>query len=400
MTLIATQLGAGMIFGTALESYSYGFYGLAYTLGIAGGLLVLGLGVAAKLRSLNISTTAELFETKYGSRRLRQVASLISIFTMGGILAGQIVASRQLFLSLFDLNPWWLIMFWLLIIGYTMFGGLKAVIATDILQVIMIIVVFVAVLFLVIPPSEMSKLLSSPEVLGNKPPLANGFFATLVAPILFAFIQQDLAQRFFASKNQRTATISALLASCFILLFAMVPVMLGTYAKFSGIIFMEGQSPLVILLEKKFGTLGMTIVACALLAAICSTADSLLQAASCNLVADFLSVNEKYSLTASRIITFSVGLIALIVAFKLDNVIGILIKSYEISISALFIPLIFALFSNKPSRIGARIAVCLGILTFVLGSNLDMALPPMMLALQVSFIGYISGSLWQRTLIR
>jgi SSS family solute:Na+ symporter len=94
LTLIATQLGAGMIFGTAAEAYHQGVIGIAYVLGMAIGLIVLGLGVGARLRSLNISTTAELFETKYGSKRLRQFAAFISILTMGGILAAQIVASR------------------------------------------------------------------------------------------------------------------------------------------------------------------------------------------------------------------------------------------------------------------------------------------------------------------
>src|SRR5262245_9408885 len=65
LTLIATQLGAGMLFGTAAEAYHKGVMGVAYVLGMALGLIILGLGVGARLRALDISTTAELFEKKY-----------------------------------------------------------------------------------------------------------------------------------------------------------------------------------------------------------------------------------------------------------------------------------------------------------------------------------------------
>src|SRR5580704_10345195 len=118
LTLVATQVGAGMIFGTASEAYAKGPLGIAYVLGMVLGLVVLGLGVGARLRSLNISTAAELFETKYGSKNLRKFAAIISILTMGGILAAQIVASRQLFATLFPISPVWLGLFWITIIAY------------------------------------------------------------------------------------------------------------------------------------------------------------------------------------------------------------------------------------------------------------------------------------------
>ena len=78
-TLIATQVGGGMMLGTAAESYKLGYFGIFYTLGISLGFLILGLGLASKLRSFNVSTTAELFETKYRSVFLRKVASLLSV---------------------------------------------------------------------------------------------------------------------------------------------------------------------------------------------------------------------------------------------------------------------------------------------------------------------------------
>jgi SSS family solute:Na+ symporter len=395
LTMIATQLGAGMFFGTAAEAYNKGLLGIAYVLGMAIGLLILGLGVGSRLRALNISTTAELFEKKYGSRALRRLAAFISILTMGGILAAQIVASRQLFANLFDISPLWLVIFWLAVIAYTTFGGLKAIIATDIFQVILIVVIFTSILFYIIPVSEIGSLLSQKPVLTE--PIFNGnFFSILLGPILFSIIEQDLAQRCFAAKTQKVATISSLLAALFLLVYSLVPIIFGMYAKSIGIVFKAGQSPLVLLFETKLSTIGMTLVACALLAAICSTADSLLGAASTNLIADFLPKKAKFSLMTSRLLTLLVGLSALLIAFNFDDVIQIIIKSYEISICALFIPIVLAIYRPKPSRLGAKLSVGFGITAFFVANSLENSMPPTLLALMISGIAFLAGSMWEK----
>src|SRR5271155_5449311 len=95
-TLVATQLGGALLLGTAAKAYSIGLYGIFYTLGISIGFLLLGLGFAAKLQSLNVATTAQLFQTKYGSPTLKKIASLLSITSMCGILIGQVIGSKAL----------------------------------------------------------------------------------------------------------------------------------------------------------------------------------------------------------------------------------------------------------------------------------------------------------------
>lgn len=392
LTLIATQLGAGMFFGTAAESYDRGLLGIAYVLGMAIGLIILGLGVGARLRSLNITTTAELFETKYGSKSLRKYAAVISILTMGGILAAQIVASRQLFMTLFDLSPIWLVLFWIAIIAYTTFGGLKAIIATDMLQVFMIVVIFTTVLFYIVPTNEFYEVLTSQSATSALPQFDGGFFAALIATVLFSLIEQDLAQRCFAAKTRRVATISSLLAAAFLLVYAFVPIILGMYAKVSGITFVAGQSPLVLLFQAKLSSLGMTFVACALLAAICSTADSLLGAASSNLIADF-APKGKFSLTFSRLCSLMLGIAALIIAFNFDDVIGIIVKAYEISISALFVPLIIAMFAKNPSPRGATFSVITGSAVFLIVNIVGTTWSPTLIALSCSAAAFLLGAL-------
>lgn len=397
LTLLATQLGAGMIFGTAAQAYEQGFWGLSYNLGMALGLIVLGFGVGPKLRDLEINTTAELFEKKFNSPSLRKLAALISILTMGGILAAQIVASRQLFSSLFDLSPVWLVGFWLVVIFYTMFGGIKAVIATDIFQVIMILTVFIGVGMLIIPKDQLATVVSNTASSSVSFNGGFSFFSGILVTVFFSLIEQDLAQRFFAAKNRRVAGLSALLASALLMSFAAIPLFLGFYAKSLGIVPQDGQSVLVLLLQSKLSGFGITIVSCALLAAICSTADSLLGAASSNLIADF-GISEKAGLMFSRLATFVVGGLALIIAFKFDNIINLILKSYAISVSALFVPLLVAMFYKKPSKAGAQLSVSMGFAAFILLQLVSISLDPVLIALAFSTLGYLAGSIYEAKL--
>lgn len=65
--LIATQLGGGMLLGTAASAYTIGLQGIFYTLGMALGFLLLACGIASRLQQFKVTTTAQLFQTQYKS---------------------------------------------------------------------------------------------------------------------------------------------------------------------------------------------------------------------------------------------------------------------------------------------------------------------------------------------
>src|SRR5690606_19308815 len=110
---------------------------------------------------LNVSTTAEIFETKYHSAILKKTASFLSILSMFGFLIGQVVASKKLLLGLGVNSELLFISLWLFIIIYTVMGGLKAVVITDIYQVLIILFSFVGLFIyaLMVSPETLSSLI-------------------------------------------------------------------------------------------------------------------------------------------------------------------------------------------------------------------------------------------------
>ena len=400
-TLIATQLGSGMLLGTPQEAYKTGFYGILYILGMSLGFILLASGFASRLQALNVSTTAEIFQTKYSSKILKQIASLLSIITTCGILIGQVVAIKMVLASLGINSEGLLVLFWLFVVGYTMLGGLKAVVWTDIFQVAFIIVIFGFLTIYALwtePAGWFANIVQAHKtsVFQGSFLAYDKLFPFLIVPALFSLIEQDLAQRFFASKNKRTAMLSALYASLFMLAFAFVPLYFGMKAKLMGIAVPVGTNPLVMVLQFLTGDFIFVLAMCGVVAAITSTADSLLCAISSNIAQDFdFSFLRKFSgLTLSKIITFIVGIVALLLSYFMpQNIITIITNSYKIMVNCLFVPTIFALFKKKLVTQAAIYSVAFGGIVFGLTMLIDFGVSGEFLPLLASFVGYLAGEL-------
>lgn len=405
MTLVATQIGGGMLVGTSEDAYLYGLYGLLYTVGMTIGFLLLAGGFAKTLQSLQVSTTAEVFEKRYQSSSLKKIASLLSILTMSGILIGQIVGSRTIIntLGLGQMTELAFITFWLFVILYTMVGGLKAVVATDVFQVLFIMAIFTGI-FLYCnffgPAFAWGSILTlQREQFGTMPLSLNTVIATAIMPALFSLIEQDLAQRFFAARSQRIATLSALASCICLILFALVPIYFGMQAKLLGITVPIGVSPLIPVIEFLTNEFMVILCSCAIMAAITSTADSLLCAISSHIAQDFdlKWVGFKDAVTRSQAVTLASGIVALIASYFVPpNVITILVESYAISVSCLLVPLIWAYFNPRVSKQAAMASVISGFVAFVAIQFWDTDLPKALLPVFISACGYVVGTFFSK----
>ena len=400
-TLVATQLGSGLLLGTAARAYAIGLWGILYTLGMSLGFLILGFGFAARLQSLNIATTAEIFETRYHSPKLKMFASFVSIVSLWGILVAQIIASHQLFLSCGINDPRWLLCFWSLLISYTMLGGLRSVIIIDTLQVIFILITFSMIFYYALPAGSLTTF-TIPNLMkmqnyyfGKKYVLAD-LLPIVVSSALFSLIEQDLAQKFFAAKTPLTATIAAFLSSIIITLFACIPLYFGIFAKIKNIAIPAGVSPLLPFIEKISSEFFYALIVCALIAAIASTADSLLCAISSHIAQDFSNfLPSKRKLIVAKLITFLTGASALCLSFYVSkDIIFILEQSYRFSISCLLIPTIIAYFTPNVRQGAALVAIVCGSLSFIF---VQVVLPHSILQdiipLALSLLGYILGAI-------
>jgi SSS family solute:Na+ symporter len=188
---------------------------------------------------------------------------------------------------------------------------------------------------------------------------------------------------------------------------AFMGVLLGLFARvaaeqgmfdYTGIMdatMMDAEMGLPLLLRTVLPVGLMGLMLSAYFSAIMSTADSCLMAASGNVVTDILhrffpKITDRQSLVYSQLATLAIGIIALLLASIMKNVLELMLLSYAFMVSGLFIPVIGALFWKRSSSKGAFWAMIVGGGTTVI---LVMIGKPLPFGLDANMFGIIAALL-------
>jgi Na+/proline symporter len=223
----------------------------------------------------------------------------------------------------------------------------------------------------------------------------------LLMPALFALFEQDLAQIFFASKTKKVATMAAIATTVFMLTFGLIPIYLGAQAQLMGMAVATNHSPLLALIKSISNSFILVMVACGILAAIASTADALLCAIGANITQDFsLSFLGLSPLVESKATIFTMGMVVLGLSYVIpSNVISILIRSYELPVNCLLIPILAAYFFDDAVKRYAGIGGLLGGLAGLVFFNFIFPVSlPSLYTLGLSLAGYLVGFFLQKKL--
>lgn len=339
-TLAATHFGGGMVMGEIEYGMLHGTLGgMWYGISCAIGLLALSF-IAPRLRELSLFTAPEYLERRYGGRFLRPYTALLSLASMIGILAAQIIATEAL-LSLFGVPPRIAgAIATIIFILYTVFGGMWAVTLTDFIQ--LTIAAGATITIALVAPV--------PQIANTYEPLtALGIMGIVVPTVMYTLIGQDFYQRFLSAKNAETARKSSILAALILIVVSFFPAFLGS----------KLSSSLSSLLSYIPGFLGILFIV-SVLGAIMSTADSLLSAAASHITVDlFAQVTEddRKRLLYSRVSVLLVGLFALAISFVMPTIIDAIVFAYTIYTAAVFFPLVLGLVWKKGKRAAAEVSM-------------------------------------------
>jgi SSS family solute:Na+ symporter len=319
-------------------------------------------------------TYPDFLRFRYGEK-VAVVAALISGLGYLGFTGGQMLAGAKLAAAtIFQTNPFGMdpIQFSLLLIAivtvlYTVLGGLKAVIYTDTIQWIVLLsgLIFVTVPVTIYKIGGLSTLTEKlpPEFfsLGNIDAVT--FINWMVTIIPIWLVGMTLYQRMYACKDEKEAKKAWYIAGIFEYpIMAFTGVFLGMCAR---TIFPGADKEMALpMLIRDVLPVGVTgIVIASYFSAIMSTADSCLMASSGNFLNDII---ERFWLTSkkaqetvkySMLVTFLVGVLAVLLASQFTMVLDAIMKAYAFMVAGLFIPTLGAYFWPKGSASGAMISM-------------------------------------------
>ncbi|MFT7232570.1 MAG: SSS family solute:Na+ symporter [Cyclobacteriaceae bacterium] len=428
LSVVATDVGGG---------FSIGLGGLGFTMGLSGSWLLftglIGAWMAAawvipkvySMKSFSKTTTLpQVFESYYG-RNVAILAGIITTISYLGFTSSQIVAGAKLASGTFPEITFIhaVLIMGFVAIGYTILGGLKAVIYTDTFQWIILIA---GLLFVGVPFSyqavggwEAIKGTIKPDMLSLTNVHWKQLFNWAITIIPIWFVGMTLYQRIFASRSEKEARKAWYIAGLFEWpVMAFLGVGLGLLARvaFEQNLFSDFGYPigseidpeigLPILLRSVLPHGFMGLVLASYFSAVMSTADSCLMACSGSFLTDVLRMKtkgesmHKRELRASQYVTLGAGIISLIIALFLQNVLSAMLFSYAFMVSGLLIPILGAFYWKGSTATGALTAMLVGgILTTLLSvyQVAPLGLDPNFYGLLAAFTSFIVVSHFSKT---
>ena len=233
ISLIATSVSATTFLGAPADVYGDNMTFLMFQIGALLSIVVVGFVFIPKFRSSGINSAYELFEVRFGSKTVRRLAAVfysLHLLLRTGILlyAPSLVLAQILHVDLKVA----IVVSAAVAIFYTWFGGIKAVIWTDVMQFCVFfgggILVLVLISNAVGGFDEMAALASEAGKtkwwdasmdISNARTLISAGFAYAVLEIAIRGCDQQFVQRYLSCKDVKAANRSSVLSmilGCFV----------------------------------------------------------------------------------------------------------------------------------------------------------------------------------------
>ena len=386
-TLVATYFGGGYVIGVGGEAFTSGMSSYWSPIAGAVGILAVCL-ILKKMDGMQVDTVTEIMENRHTSPTLRLLTTILSLLALIGILAGQVTSAGSILASLgVGSTTTCAIIVAIFFIGFTAFGGLWAVTVTDFIQIVVAAIgLITASIFVVIKSGGWDAIaakIAETDVPENYFHLLQGtepsYVLWLILPMfIYTLIGQDVYQRLFAAKDTKTAYKSAILSCIILLIICAFPVVLGMSARalFPDLEVASLAVPTVLRAVLPPAFSGFTLAA--IIAAVVSTADSILTAATSHVVNDLYVryVNkddveapetQKKLLNISKLMTVIVGAVSVVIALAIPSVLMVLNSSYTLFTAGVFSPVVAGLLWKKATKAGAFAGLFSGLIFVALG---------------------------------
>jgi len=371
-SLVASSLGAWILFGPA-SAATWGGIGavIGYSLGSAFPMIFL-IFLGKKIRSEfpNGSTLIEFLRKRF-KKSLFKLVLFMSIFYMFIFLCAEVTAVAML-INYISGTAFWITALIILVgtLTYTLYGGLRASIFTDSIQLLIILALLLISVFYL--TSFLGEQFSFDFINKKKPQLLSGsympnytsgltFFIAVAATNLF---HQGNWQRVYAAKNNEVLKKSLLISFLII-----IPVVL--FMGFSGLVAVSINPKVIpdlgffsLLLMEKNVFLSIIVIILGLSLTI-STVDTLVNAISSLVIVDtkatFGFKNKTDYLKLSKYFIIALSIICFFIASKGFSVLYLFLVA-DLFCCAFVVTVFYSFYNKKLDEKTAYISIILGLI--------------------------------------
>ena len=406
VSVFATWFGSGIMMGATTSAYDRDFLAMvAEPYGSALALLLTGLFFARIYRRTRRLTWVQFFEARYGKfagvfgSLADTAAGLIwlggVLFTFG-VLAESLTGipmAAGIFIGL------------LVIVTYTMIGGMMAVALTDFIQMVILVIGLIGLLAVVLNdvggwatisaqlPEHTIRTIPIDHTVTNWVDYIHVWMTLGVAGIA----SNAIIQRALSAKTEAVAQNSFFIATLGYIFIGTIPIMLGLIASVT----MPGIEPNAVLTSIAIEHLHPVFVAIfvgAILSAFMSTGDSILLSTGAIVSTNLLPIfrenpSDKLRIRVARITIVVGAIIAGYIALGAERVVDVIVDSIAPLLAMTIVPFVACFWWEKANKYGALAGIFGGLAGWGIAALVGTEFPPDFIGFGVSLVSMVSIAL-------
>ncbi len=378
-TIMATMVGSGMTMGSVGNVYKFGAGGTVFWMYLGFGLGLVFFGAIVKpIRDTGKRTMSEILASAYGDGA--RILSAIVVIVYGiSIVAINIAGLRTVIMYAFGEGMWIslplaTILAACVCIAFTSMGGFYAVVWTDVVQlVIMIVGIFIIGPILGLSlTGGFTPVVEAYEAAGMSitNPFLSGVNAGSIGFFLAYFLMvpgdPTMPQRALASKDTESAKVAYYISGLIGFGFGIVLIIIGGVA-FKLMPNLENpETALPVFIMRYYPPVVKGLCIAGIIAAIMSSFSSFLILASTHLIYDLgfsfnKQIKEETIKKIMPIATISIGVLGIIIALYISSMFSYLYMVFSVIASAMMPAFMGALFfKDKTSKVGGISSIVVG----------------------------------------
>ena len=377
-TLSASFIGGGFSTGNASKVYSIGMASMFALWGFSVKELLVATLIAPRMDAFNKHiSVGDIMAIHYG-RSAQVLSGLLGMLVCAGIVGAQVGAMGVVFNQFAGISKELGIFIGCgIVIAYTTVGGMRAIVLTDVVQFVVLSIGLPLALFI-----GLHQIGGVEGLLERVPKSHVSLFNEQMTPLMFAslfvsfLVGETLVppyvQRLLVGRNARETAQGTLYSGLFSIPFFAVTGMIGLVALALNPDLESNNlaMPYVIKTVLPVGLRGLVIAG--IISIVMSSADSFLNSASVALINDVIRpfkrtrLPESRELFVTKLTTLLVGVTAVVFALKIDNILDILLFSYNFWAPIIVVPLSATLLGVRASKKTFKVGAICGAFTVVL----------------------------------
>jgi SSS family solute:Na+ symporter len=411
-TMAAVVLGGASTVGGVGLGYKYGISGMWLVVAIAFGLLALSLFFAGRIQRLRVYTVAQMLKLRYGVDATSTSGIVMAAYTLM-LSVTSTIAYATIFNVLFDTDRTLsVIIGGVIVMLYSSIGGMWSITLTDMVQFIL---KTIGIFFLLLPFTwhRAGGFDGIRERAGdaafNLGTIGIGTIVTFFVVYSFGMlIGQDIWQRVFTARSPQVAKWGGTTAAIYCLLYGVAGALIGMAAStFLGDV--KAKDDVYAQIAETILPVGISgIVLAAAVAAMMSTASGALIATATVAKTDVKPLllkmigrdsaedeNAEREVHSDRLYVVALGIVVIVIAALLNDVVAALTVAYDILVGGLLVPILGGFLWKRATGAGALWAMAAGTVV-TLGTMFFfgvMANEPIYYGLAASLVVYVVGSL-------